>query len=343
MDQYECIRSPFQLPVDTVYSCISLSSNFSPQLLKTGRAKYTTKQKEQYLQLPDTLPEEVRNLGLNLTGSYQTPYEKALAINLYLKNNFQYDLNTPSLKKNEDYVYNFIFKEKRGYCEHFASAMVVLCRAAGISARLVAGYTPGTYNPLTGYYEIKGSDAHAWVEILLYRYGWISFDPTPGYNPEPIVKDTEENNFFENLFIYINKALFENSLYRRLLELTKGTGNSGKIFFLIFIIFLVSLIIYQKVKWPQKKYSQLNKISRYYRDMCHHFEKRNLPYKKHLTPLEYGQYLKNHYNFKEIDFIISAFIESTYSNNVISENKEMETRDNLEKLIIKLKKVRREE
>ncbi|HEY6102107.1 MAG TPA: DUF4129 domain-containing transglutaminase family protein, partial [bacterium] len=65
--------------------------------------------------------------------------------------------------------------------EMFASAMAVLLRGAGVPARLVTGYAPGTYNVLTGYYDVRNSDAHAWVEVFLPRAGWIEFEPTPGF------------------------------------------------------------------------------------------------------------------------------------------------------------------
>ncbi|MBI2202028.1 MAG: DUF4129 domain-containing protein, partial [Armatimonadetes bacterium] len=70
----------------------------------------------------------------------------------------------------------------QGSCETFASAMIVLLRAAGLPARLVTGYTTGSYSVLTGYYEVRNSDAHAWVEAFIPRVGWIEFEPTPGFD-----------------------------------------------------------------------------------------------------------------------------------------------------------------
>jgi hypothetical protein len=78
-----------------------------------------------------------------------------------------------------------LFVDKRGVCEHFTSAVVVLLRAAGIPARFVVGYGSGTYNAITGYYEVHANDAHAWVEVYFPGLEWVPFDPTPGWTGDP--------------------------------------------------------------------------------------------------------------------------------------------------------------
>jgi hypothetical protein len=82
-------------------------------------------------------------------------------------------------------VDNFLFVDRRGVCEQFATAHVVLLRVLGIPARLVAGYGSGEHNPLSGYYAVRASDAHAWTEVYFPGYGWVPFDPTPGWTPSP--------------------------------------------------------------------------------------------------------------------------------------------------------------
>src|SRR5439155_7956083 len=72
----------------------------------------------------------------------------------------------------------FLFHRRQGTCEHFSAAMIVLLRAVGIPARMAVGFDPGHYNPLTGYYEVRESDAHSWVEVEYPGVGWIQYDPT---------------------------------------------------------------------------------------------------------------------------------------------------------------------
>ena len=109
-------------------------------------------------------------------------YATALKICEYLKHNFEYDMDIPRFPDNTETVDWFLFEQKRGFCEHFATAMVVLCRLNGMPARLVTGFSPGEYNRFTSLYEIKESDSHAWVEVYCGHRGWITFDPTPGYS-----------------------------------------------------------------------------------------------------------------------------------------------------------------
>ena len=79
-----------------------------------------------------------------------------------------------------DAVDHFLFDTRRGFCEHIASAMAILLRAEGIPTRIVTGYGPGDRNPLTGYWEVRQSDAHAWVEVYYPNAGWLPYDPTFG-------------------------------------------------------------------------------------------------------------------------------------------------------------------
>ena len=74
---------------------------------------------------------------------------------------------------------DFLFTRRRGYCEYFASSMAVMLRSIGIPARLATGFQSGIYNTLTGFWVVRASDAHAWVEAWMPGRGWTTFDPTP--------------------------------------------------------------------------------------------------------------------------------------------------------------------
>jgi hypothetical protein len=100
-----------------------------------------------------------------------------------LQHGFTYTLQAPLLPDRADAVDEFLFVTHQGSCETFASALAVLLRAAGVPARLVTGYTSGSYNVLTGYYEVRNSDAHAWVEMFQPGAGWIEMEATPGFVP----------------------------------------------------------------------------------------------------------------------------------------------------------------
>jgi transglutaminase-like putative cysteine protease len=125
-----------------------------------------------------------------VTAAHATnPYDEATAIQNYLRDprNFTYTLTPPKRPLGVDPLYDFLFQSHAGYCEFFASAMGDMLRSIGIPTRLVNGFGPGTYDNQTNAYNVRGEDAHTWVESYFPRYGWIPFEPTPdsgnGYVP----------------------------------------------------------------------------------------------------------------------------------------------------------------
>ncbi|MDP7989693.1 transglutaminaseTgpA domain-containing protein [Bacillus sp. MHSD_36] len=164
-----------------------------------------------YTQLPESLPQRVRDLAANLTNDKDNRYDKVLAIeNYFTDHSFVYEtMNVLFPAKNQDYVDQFLFDTKSGYCNNFSTSMIVLLRSAGIPARWVKGYTEGTLdNTLVGaegedVYKIANDNAHSWVEVYFPGYGWIPFEPTKGFTnpynftnntPAPTLQNSEETN-----------------------------------------------------------------------------------------------------------------------------------------------------
>ncbi len=106
------------------------------------------------------------------------------ALTYFNQNDFEYTLEPPLLGMNS--VDEFLFKSRKGFCEHYAGSFVVLMRAAGIPARVVTGYQGGEYNELGGYYILRQYDAHAWTEVWLRNQGWVRIDPTAAISPARI-------------------------------------------------------------------------------------------------------------------------------------------------------------
>jgi protein-glutamine gamma-glutamyltransferase len=138
-----------------------------------------------YLQLPAELPQRDRDLADQITVGAQNEYGAVTAVQSWLQTNTRYDLTVPREPDGVDAVDHFLFDTRRGFCEHIASAMAVLLRVEGIPTRVVTGYGPGERNPFTGYYDVRYSDAHAWVEVLYPHVGWIPYDPTFGVPAVP--------------------------------------------------------------------------------------------------------------------------------------------------------------
>ena len=162
------------------YRADSLVPMLSPEQLREARSAYPPWILERYLTLPDSVPERVISLARDLTAIAPTPYERATAIETYLRSTYPYTLNVPLPAPGTDVVDYFLFTAQRGYCDYFATSMVVLARAAGLPARLAVGYVSSDYDPLQAAYIITEADAHAWVEVYFPGYGWITFEPTSG-------------------------------------------------------------------------------------------------------------------------------------------------------------------
>lgn len=130
-----------------------------------------------YLKLPELDP-RIPQLATQITKSAQNNYDKAAALESYLRTRFGYTLQLPQTNV-KDPIANFLFVRKQGHCEYFASSMAVMLRTLGIPSRVVNGFRSDEFNDVTGSYVIRAKDAHAWVEAYFPGYGWQTFDPTP--------------------------------------------------------------------------------------------------------------------------------------------------------------------
>jgi protein-glutamine gamma-glutamyltransferase len=141
--------------------------------------------REAALQLPDGLSTRIRTLARSWRDNARTDRDVAqLALDYFHNEPFVYTLTPPLLGENP--MDEFLFSTRRGFCEHYAAAFVLLMRSAGIPARVVTGYQGGEYNPVGDYWLIRQSDAQAWAEIWLPDKGWARVDPTAAVAPERI-------------------------------------------------------------------------------------------------------------------------------------------------------------
>lgn len=145
---------------------------------------------KRYLQLPDDLQGEpgtgVRNLAQEWTRGTTTMYDMALALEENLRTRYTYTQHTDNPPSAQDAVAWFLLSEKAGFCTFFASAMVIMARMLGIPARVASGYTAGTFDEHSQQYVVKGTDAHTWAQLYFAGYGWINFEPSPGFPLYPV-------------------------------------------------------------------------------------------------------------------------------------------------------------
>lgn len=167
---------------ERVYRADSLLPVFTVEQLQAASIEYPQAILDRYLQLPEDVPERVLALARDLTATEPTPFDRAAAIESYLRE-FPYTLDVPRPSVQDDIADYFLFELKEGYCDYYATSMVVLARAAGLPSRLAVGYASGRYDYGNARYVITEADAHAWVEVYFPDYGWVNFEPTGGRPP----------------------------------------------------------------------------------------------------------------------------------------------------------------
>lgn len=170
------------------YQLVSTTSPASADALRSAPAPdeailniYTT--------LPTTLPPQIRTYANTVVTATQatTAYDQAIAIQSALRS-LRYDEQRPAPPTTSDWVEYFLFTSQRGYCDDFATAMVVLLRIQGIPARLAQGYAIGSADA-SGVFVVREAQAHSWVEVYFQGYGWQRFEPTPASYASALRRD----------------------------------------------------------------------------------------------------------------------------------------------------------
>jgi hypothetical protein len=180
-----------------------------------------------YLQrTPDD--QRIVDLALTVTRNAKTVYEKAKAIETHLKVTYRYSLDAkPSPGRPP--IDDFLFGRKTGYCEHFASAMVLMLRGLGIPSRLITGFLQGEWNEYGEYYIVRQRDAHAWVEAYFPQSGWVTFDPTPPSFPASLGWTAAVSHYLDHLRIQWERYIVNYNSLDQMRILSKAKGQTGSL------------------------------------------------------------------------------------------------------------------
>jgi transglutaminase-like putative cysteine protease len=178
-DPYGVLQAPSALKRDTVYS---VKSRIVAVADRPASGPEALSDPEPYLQLPTSLPPRIGELAKTVASGADNDLYRAIAIEQHLRNAYQFTFDTVIPSQGRIPLEAFLFATRRGHCEYFATAMAIMLRTQGIPSRLATGFSATNLNPLTGYYEVRGLDAHAWVEAYFPEHGWVLFEPTAYYN-----------------------------------------------------------------------------------------------------------------------------------------------------------------
>lgn len=326
MDSGRGLRSPYPLEEGTVYSVISFEPNVTPeQIRRLPNRDGTVRRLKKYLALPETSP-RMKALAKELTEGVHQDYQKAMAICLYLKRTFEYRSDIPPFPENAETADYFLFEQKRGYCEQFATAMAVLCRLSRVHARYVTGYLPGAYNPLTGFHEVRGKDAHAWVEVFVPNLGWVAFDPTPdGLTTPGLESPSEDRWLLASVIKYLGRKLGLESpdLKGMAAELHKRLGFSPWLLLLPALACVAWLL--RGVRLAPAARTPRERVQRNYRRMLDLMPESRTPGE---TPAQFAQRVQR----PEVDRLTRLFEKARYSQLEVEERDVAESQTALDEL-----------
>ncbi|QGH33220.1 hypothetical protein GI584_03835 [Gracilibacillus salitolerans] len=333
------------------YSIEYDAPSFSINELRSNSDNDPADVKEQYLQLPDSLPDRVRDLATEITEGEDTRYDKAQAIEgFFSSSGYVYQIEDVSVPENgEDYVDQFLFETKIGYCDNFSTSMVVMLRALDIPARWVKGFTGGVEaadQPSLpddySLYEVTNNNAHSWVEVYFPESGWVPFEPTSGFtNPTDFYLETSGDVNTEDYMIDDEETEEENEQESN--EEAQGNeqlnpaeddnevggtsnedeGNGGIYYWigavlLIFVILAVVVYLkrYELRDWYMlKKWYRLKErleIEASYVYLLEILEKRGMPRTKGQTLRQYAKEVDRRLGTSEMYDITLAYEEYLY-------------------------------
>lgn len=241
-----------------------------------------------YLQLPPTLPQRVRELAFELTREYDNIYDKAVALEGYLRQiSYNEDIEAPP--SDRDAVDYFLFDSREGYCNYYASAMAVMARAVGIPARIAVGYAGGEYTEERDGYWVRRSNAHAWVELYFPGYGWIEFEPTAGEPPimrlgERVETEKSEEEVRPPVPPQFREPLLDDEGVLPPATASRGLRYTGVILGVLFLVTPLG----GGALWLRRRRLQAPSAERAYRGMASYARLLGLRISPSQTPLEYG-------------------------------------------------------
>ena len=267
------------------------------------------------LQLPGNSNPQTLALARQWAAESPSPEALIARVLAYYRRDFYYTLSPNSLGQHA--IDDFLFRSKQGFCEHFAASFVFFMRAAGIPARIVAGYQGGEIHPDGGYLSVRQYDAHAWAEVWLDGRGWVQVDPTAAVAPERIASSLLDLMSGEEIFgdapfdlARFRSVAWLNSLrlglesleYRwakwvlgyqniqpALLAKWLGGLESWRIGGFLLLASILSLLPVIRASFYSSKLEKTHPADRYYQLFCRRLGKAGCPRKKGEPPWRYAQ------------------------------------------------------
>jgi len=164
------------------YQVDAVLNNPNITQLREAGEEYPQWVADKYLQLPENFSPRIRQLAADITAQSQTPYDKAVTITRYLRDNIEYAPTIAKTPRNKDPLEWILFEYKQGYCVYYASSEILMLRSLGIPARMAVGFAQGERSA-DNKFTVRRFHAHAWPEVYFPGIGWVEFEPTANQVP----------------------------------------------------------------------------------------------------------------------------------------------------------------
>jgi transglutaminase-like putative cysteine protease len=343
-DEFELFAGELLLKGDS-YKFYSVRKYIDDNLINNSKYRFREEHKK-YLQIPNSLPDRVIKLSKDITKDRHSDYDKIYALINYLKSNYKYSLTPKETPHNRDFVDYFLFDEKEGYCTYYASSLAVMARCIGIPSRYVEGFRIPD-NKIKGEYYVYSNNAHAWTEVFIEGYGWMTFEPTPGYENLSYTEnnDKQKNETLEEYNNTVEDKESSKDQNKKLSKLemleeglvvnrysSKGKTSEYKylykyaiiilafVFLLIFMRILYSIIKIRILIAQSRDVKNKKAVLNYYIWIMNLLNEINKGKLIHETTIEYSKRIKKEKEFPIEDFnqVTLIFNKAIYSNKNVT-------------------------
>jgi transglutaminase-like putative cysteine protease len=182
------------------YQVDAVLNNPNITQLRAAGQEYPQWVTDKYLQLPEDFSPRIRQLAADIVVQAETPYDAAMAITRYLRENIEYKPTIEKTPRNKDTLEWILFEYKQGYCVYYASSEILMLRSLGIPARMAVGFAQGEHSTENNIFTVRRFHSHAWPEVYFPGVGWVEFEPTANQTalnrPVESQNPSDENNFF---------------------------------------------------------------------------------------------------------------------------------------------------
>lgn len=311
------------------YTVISQPPDATVAELRTVPSTLPPDLEERYLALTDAVPQRVLDLAEQVTAGAESRYDQAHALELFLRT-YTYTLDLPAPPADRDVVDFFLFEQQEGYCDYYASAMVVMARAVGIPSRFASGYAQGTYDPDQSRWLVTEREGHSWAEVYFEGIGWVEFEPTAGQ--PALIRAGDSLSMPE-----VPPLPPRSFRLPRLPWMLAGLGG-------VLLLLVATVVWIWRSRGPEQG-RPIDIVRDRYRRLARWGERLGHPLRDGQTPLEYGRTLSDALRIRgqkarwsgarqaslqappEVDHLTDSFIRAQYGREPIEDRESWRIRD----------------